>query len=121
MVPWVPGLSEAGPAPRELWGCTSPRVATACWTDELVDGIAVFDLDVVYVEAREKVKDLGTRVEGILAQERIRANTDPEHDRTADLLVSVSVSDEANDPRPWVKPTGVESYRKLKQGSAAIG
>ena len=59
----------------------------------LVDGLAVFALVVVDVEARENVKDLGARVEGVLAQERIGTNTDS----TADLLVSVSIGEEAND------------------------
>jgi hypothetical protein len=83
------------------------------WTDRpLVDGLAVFDVDVDNVEALEKVKDLDARVEGVLALERIGTNTDPDHDGAADLLVSVSVGDEASDVdgRPS-DPLGVQQVR----------
>ena len=68
------------------------------WTNRRrVDGLTVLDLDVDDVVDREEVKDTVARVECAIAVERIGHNTNPDNDRTPDLLVSVSIGDESND------------------------
>lgn len=62
-----------------------------------MDGLAVLDLNVVDVVDREEVKDTVARVKGAIAVERVGDNTNPNNDRTTDLLVSVSIGDESND------------------------
>lgn len=58
------------------------------WTGRpLVDGLAVFNFDVIDVELCEKVKNVVAYAEGVFALKRIGTNTDPDHDRTANLLV----------------------------------
>jgi hypothetical protein len=101
------------PLVRDNGGVKVGNGAKKRWTDRpLIDGLAVLDLDIANVEAREKGKDLVARAERVLALERIGTNTNPEHDGAADLLVSVSVDEETNnvDGRPS-DPLGFQQVR----------